>query len=276
MSVTAASTATYSRAMSDPRNPGSPNDPYQPGQSAPQQPTDWQSQQPSADPARQSQQPADPAWQPRPPTDPAWQPPPPAAPAWQPQQPQQPGWQPGQQWQPGTYVAPKKSRTWLRTAIVLGVVAALVIGFIVFRDRLTSNVNDLAVGECIDKPTTTDAVSDVQRQPCNEPHDGEVFAVLRHTGASDATYPVSIAFDNFVNDECEPAIQTYTGRTVAEILSAGLDFGYFYPSASSWADGDRRVTCFILRADDQKMTGSVRAGGPGPATAAPGTSAPST
>ena len=160
---------------------------------------------------------------------------------------------------------PSKRRQYLGTAIILLLVVGVVGGFILFRDRLPSSASDLAVGDCIDEPAGTTDISDIQRQPCNEPHDGEVFAVITHTAASGAPYPPSTEFQDLVSEECLPALEAYTGRSYAEVYASGLDVSFLYPSSASWSDNDREVTCWLVKTDDTKMTGSVRAGAATPA-----------
>ncbi len=168
--------------------------------------------------------------------------------------------------QPGYPPAPppKKSRPWVGIVLLLIVVVG-VGGYFLFRDRLSGSAGDLSVGDCIDQPTGDSAITDVQHQPCNEPHDGEVFAVINHTAAAGATYPLTSEFQDLVQDECIPALEAYTARRASEVYAAGLDISFLYPSASSWSEGDREVSCFIVKSDESKMTGTVRAGGSTPA-----------
>jgi hypothetical protein len=176
---------------------------------------------------------------------------------------------PAQPWnQPVPPAAQPKKTQWLRIAILVAIVALIGGGLYVFRDRLSTGVADLGVGDCIDEPSTTDAISDVQRQPCNEPHDGEIFATVQHDGASGDPYPPSTEFDDLVSDECVPQLQAYTGRSVNEVVASGLDFSYLYPTSTSWSNGDRGVTCYITKADNSKLIGSIRTSG-APSPAAP-------
>lgn len=162
-----------------------------------------------------------------------------------------------------TMVKPRSRRTGL---IALGVLALLVIVIVgalaLFRDRISGDVGALKVGDCIDEPAATTSISEVQHQPCTEPHDGEVFALLTYPGANGAAYPGTGAFTDYVREQCLPAVETYTGRTIDEIDAAGLAAAYFYPTTSSWTDhNDRGVTCYIERDDGQKMLGTVKAAG---------------
>jgi hypothetical protein len=158
---------------------------------------------------------------------------------------------------------PAKRRPWVGIVLLLIVVVG-VGGFFLFRDRLSGSASDLSVGDCIDEPTGTSDITDVQHQPCNEPHDGEVFAVLNHTAAPGDVYPPTSEFQDLVSDECLPALEAYTARTYDEVYAAGLDVSFLYPSSSSWSENDREVSCFIVKTDESKITGSVRAGGSRP------------
>jgi hypothetical protein len=161
-------------------------------------------------------------------------------------------------------IQPQQSgrRTGLLIFVTLAVVIGLILGALyVFRDRISGDVNALAVGDCIDQPTTT-AITDVQHQPCGEPHDGEVFALIVHPAANGTAYPGTEAFRTLVVQQCLPQVQSYTGRTLDEIENAGLTYAWFYPTTSSWTEAnDRGITCYLARLDEQKMTGSVKAAG---------------
>jgi len=152
-----------------------------------------------------------------------------------------------------------------RGLVILGVLVIVLVvivgGVFLFRDRITGDVNDLQVGDCIDEPTVTTTVTDVQHQPCTDPHDGEVFALVTYTADASGTYPGESAFDDLVTTQCVPAVETYTSRTSDELDAAGLSFGYFYPTSDSWSSGDRDVTCYIEKSDGSKLVGSVKGGG---------------
>lgn len=161
---------------------------------------------------------------------------------------------------PGYLAAPPNKRpSWLGPAIIGIIVVLLVGGFFLFRDRLSNDVTSLAVGECFETPTDeTDEVSDVQRQPCNEPHDAEVIASLTHPAPAGEAYPVVSGFDDYIQENCVPAFNSYTGRDWQSDTELTLSF--FRPTPTGWREGDRGFTCFIVRVDGAKMTNSVRAG----------------
>lgn len=147
----------------------------------------------------------------------------------------------------------------IRTAIVLGIVIAIVAAFFLFRDRLSNEVTSLQVGECFDRPAAgVTEVTDIQRQPCNEPHDAEVIAVLVHTAAPSAAYPVLSGFTDFIEEKCVPVFDSYTGRSFA--TNTELRLGWFEPTLSGWTGGDRGFSCYLSREDGAKLTVSVRSG----------------
>ena len=125
---------------------------------------------------------------------------------------------------------------------------------------LPGAVTDLAVGDCFDEPATEGDVSEVQHQPCDQPHDAEVFLVLQHPADSSAAYPVISGFDDYIAENCVPAFATYTGRDFES--DTEYDLGYFRPTLTGWGEGDREFTCYISRADGAKLTAPVRAGAP--------------
>jgi hypothetical protein len=193
-------------------------------------------------------------------------PPPPGPPSYPPTAPGQPYVPAGPTGYAQPPMAPPK-RNRRSGLVALGVLVVLIIlivgGLALFRDRISGDVNALAVGDCIDEPSSTISISEVQHQPCAELHDGEVFAVLTYPGGNDAVYPGTSAFSDYVREQCLPAVQAYTGRTLDEIAGAGLTYAYFYPTTSSWDDNDDRgVTCYLEKDDGTKTTGSFRAAAP--------------
>jgi len=140
--------------------------------------------------------------------------------------------------------------------IRIAIIAVVVIGGLIFRDRLSSNASDLKVGDCFDKPgETTDTVEDVQHHPCNETHTGEVVFVGDVPG-DNASYPGEAAFDAFAFDKCSAAFTTYTGSDIYS--QEVLNMGYFFPIQEGWGKGDHGVTCYIVRTDGATVTSSFK------------------
>jgi hypothetical protein len=141
--------------------------------------------------------------------------------------------------------------------IIIGVVA---VGGIIFREHLSGAAADLRVGDCIELPSGSGEVSDVQHRPCSEAHDAEVFHVFdiaSIAAGGPRAYPSDDQFTDILNPECTPAFDSYTGLSFDTALD--FDWGVFTPGVAGWNDGDREVTCYIVRVDGAKLSGSMRA-----------------
>jgi putative regulator of septum formation len=131
-------------------------------------------------------------------------------------------------------------------------------GFALFRDYLPNDAGDLKVGDCFDRPSEMDHVTDVQHHPCAEAHGAEVVAIVTHPAATGASYPADAAFSAIAVKGCIPAFRAYTGRSLDAALE--LDVGIFYPTADGWTHGDRHVICYLYRTDKVLFKGSQKAG----------------
>lgn len=151
-----------------------------------------------------------------------------------------------------------------RERCALGFALFFVAAFTFGCDRISGEVTSLQVGDCFDKPSSGSEITEVQRQPCTEAHDAEVIALLTHTAEPSAAYPVVSGFDDYIQQNCVPIFESYTGRTFQ--TDTDFDLGYFQPTLTGWAGGDRGFTCYISRADGAKLSASARVGG---ATATP-------
>ncbi len=114
----------------------------------------------------------------------------------------------------------------------------------------------LQLGDCFDIPATrSDVVDSIQHHPCTDSHNAEVRLVTLYT--SDMTdYPDSAALDRFIGTTCVPAFRGYAGVDLSS--RPELSLGYFFPSINAWAQGDRTIECYVMRADQGTMSESVR------------------
>jgi putative regulator of septum formation len=145
----------------------------------------------------------------------------------------------------------------MRWLIRLGILAVMLGGGYLFRDRLSSSPTELAVGDCFDVPAVKTAIKNVQHHPCTESHTGEVFALVTHPAAKGAPPPADAAMLDYLYNVCGPLFISYVGPVAAGV--GNLDAGAFYPPDKGWADGDRGITCYAYRVDRAPMTGSVKA-----------------
>ena len=140
--------------------------------------------------------------------------------------------------------------------IRIAIIAVIVIGGLVFRDRLSGNAGDLKVGDCFDVPSQNVDVKDVQHHPCTESHTGEVFALVNHPAAKGTPPLTESALIDFLSSACGPLWVTYVGQQAAG--SQVFDIGAFYPRDQDWNDGERGVTCYTYRIDGKPMTSSLK------------------
>lgn len=138
----------------------------------------------------------------------------------------------------------------------LAFVGLIAVGGLIFRDRLSSNPNDLRVGDCFAEPAEMDAIDDVQHQPCTEPHDSEVIFVADYPAAKDAAVLSNEQHLAYIESNCLPAFTAYTGLDL--LAQEVLDVGYLVPTDESWREGDRKVICYAIRVDGSAMSQSVR------------------
>jgi hypothetical protein len=111
---------------------------------------------------------------------------------------------------------------------------------------------DLELGDCLNDagvPLRSD-MTDVPRVGCEEPHDSEMFAIL---GVEGSTFPGERELVSQGQDRCARAFGDFIGIPFA---NSTLDFRFYYPTASSWAQGDRTIYCLAFD-PGLKVSGSL-------------------
>lgn len=139
----------------------------------------------------------------------------------------------------------------LAISLVWIVAAVAVVAVVIHKDRGTVSTQDLAVGNCIKEFPSADTTTLARTTviPCEQPHIGEVFAVVNLPDSS--TYPGTDEMKKH-NDDCDPKLEPY-----APNLPDGLNYDlyFLYPSAETWRTGDRSLVCIF--STDQLRTGSI-------------------
>ncbi len=129
----------------------------------------------------------------------------------------------------------------------------------------SSEVKDIRMGDCFN---TTDDLAEYQDKsggdapftvtvvPCDQPHEGEAYAVF---DLEDGPYPGKESASATSDERCSgKALTDYVGPSAN--LSDELQLYIYLPSEGTWGRGDRQVTCF-LGDTSGSSTGSVRATG---------------
>ncbi len=118
--------------------------------------------------------------------------------------------------------------------VVLAIVGAVVASLTVFKGAVSAT--DVKVGDCLKVIPDGTLVGAVQTVACEESHAGEVVAVLNMPNGN---FPGQAAIDAFL-DSCSPALADYSP---AAITDDTVQLSALYPTAETWKQGDRTVTC---------------------------------
>jgi hypothetical protein len=148
--------------------------------------------------------------------------------------------------------APKKPRWGLIIGLIGGVFVLLVIGVVVFVlliGKGTVTATDVKVGDCLKEIPGSTRVLTVDTVGCDQPHAGEVFAVLM---MPDGNFPGQSAINDY-QTKCEPALATYAPSAVTD---DSVQLYVLYPTEETWKQGDRAVTCVATL--DPPRSGSLK------------------
>ena len=152
------------------------------------------------------------------------------------------------------YPAPKKSRKGLfiglavlAVVLLAGLAAAVVFFVVVAKDKVIAT--DLTVGDCITDIPDASLVQLVPKTDCSKPHAGEAYAVLTMPAGD---YPGQAAIDEWQN-KCPAELESYSADAMAD---ESIVVFVLYPTAETWAQGDRAVVC--IATTDDKRSGSLK------------------
>ena len=106
----------------------------------------------------------------------------------------------------------------------------------------TISAGALKVGDCIsDANSRTGDVTTFDGVKCDEPHDGEVYTLIKLKGGDKAKIPS----EAFINGKGQRGCRARLRRqaTAKQFRDSRLGFKFVYPTPESWAEGDREITC---------------------------------
>jgi hypothetical protein len=89
---------------------------------------------------------------------------------------------------------------------------------------------------------------------CSVPHHAEVFHVSDLPDPAGTPYPGDRMAADLAQTLCVPGFQAYVGRPY---MDSRLGFVYVNPYSASWADGDRRVMCYLHDREGALLSGSM-------------------
>ncbi len=133
----------------------------------------------------------------------------------------------------------------LRPLLILAVVGAFAFGNLSALFDDSTEVADLAIGDCFNGGGEAELVETVDVVDCGEAHDFEVYARPLHPGSG--AYPGVDAMFAWADEQCWDAFAPYVG---ASFEQSELFFTNFIPTDDSWDQGNRRATCMLHRFDE--------------------------
>jgi hypothetical protein len=121
------------------------------------------------------------------------------------------------------------------------------------------SVFDLTVGTCFDDPSFSGEavegrISEASEVQCFDPHDAEVYAIVRFTQGEGAAFPGRAAVQEFADEECFDRFEGFVGIPFEE---SRLDIATLWPTGASWEEGDREATCVVFDINNQKLEGTM-------------------
>jgi hypothetical protein len=130
---------------------------------------------------------------------------------------------------------------------IVGIGVAILVQLVIGKGNVTAT--DVKVGDCLSEIPNGSKVIRVQTIGCDKPHAGEVFAVLM---MPDGDFPGQSAVEAY-HEKCSPALASYSPSAMTD---DSVQLYVLYPTADTWANGDRAVTCIATL--DPPRAGSLR------------------
>lgn len=123
-------------------------------------------------------------------------------------------------------------------------------------------VTDLRIGDCFDSGVDdsggdTVSVQGVDVVDCAAPHNNEVFALRQLPDGPDTLFPGDE--EAFVRSG-ELCLQDFAGYVGVVYEDSVLDVSVVYPSAETWAEGDREIVCAVYDPSGA-VSGTLRGAG---------------
>jgi hypothetical protein len=133
--------------------------------------------------------------------------------------------------------------------------ALYVVTAVAFRNAIAP-IATLDVGMCVNGVAEGQMADSLDPVSCTTPHDSEVVGSATHPDAS--AYPGEAALETFAATPCIAAFNAYVG---SDFQASSLGMVPIVPTESTWATGDRAITCVALADDGSKLARSVKGSG---------------
>ncbi len=119
-------------------------------------------------------------------------------------------------------------------------------------DEGTLGVLHLQVGDCVTfRDPTENYVRAVDGEPCDEPHEGQVYAEFDVEGG---VYPDE---DQLIDEAFTGCAERWPPEIDGGLGVGGYDVQVLYPSWGTWQIRDRTVSCVVVRFDGKDLRGDL-------------------
>ncbi|WP_010205003.1 septum formation family protein [Salinibacterium sp. PAMC 21357] len=115
----------------------------------------------------------------------------------------------------------------------------------------TQDIFSLEVGDCEAAAPEEGEVEDTKTIDCAEPHQGEIYAASM---VPDGDFPGDAAIGEQAEADCYTAFESFVGISWDDSI---YNFSWYFPTESSWADGDREILCIVYHDGGESITGSL-------------------
>jgi len=131
-------------------------------------------------------------------------------------------------------------------AVIFAIVTVLVVNA-----EPTIRATEVEVGDCINAPPEDMArVTSLPEVECSQPHEGEVYAIVKVT---DSDFPGQSVLETEYRNQCLPELESYAPAATTD---PDISISILYPTQETWDQGDRDVVCIATTED--KRTGSIK------------------
>lgn len=118
----------------------------------------------------------------------------------------------------------------------------------------TTTASSLVSGDCVAVEDDPSYVGQVTVSDCRKPHTSEVVGGYQWPAAD--AYPGSDEMARQAYFDCQARFEQYVG---IDFWASIYDINSIVPSAASWDEGDREITCLVVDLDGKPLEGTVRA-----------------
>jgi hypothetical protein len=135
--------------------------------------------------------------------------------------------------------------------VIVGMVIASMTIYLSIPPRLFVRSDRLELGECFVSPVSVDAAKEpvrggheeVRVTDCDQPHEGQVYALVKHPLPSYNDFPGTGEVREFGLSNCA---RDFESKVHPSVPGSVLLVGAYTPDVSEWrVGGNRTVTCFV-------------------------------